>query len=105
MPIVFSETKERPQPVSYKTRIVRFSLDLDVSQKNFLRMLAAKNEINASVVLRALIYLLQTDVTLVNRVLDLIFSAPEVEAEHLEGEDLDETAPTLEEQEENQPPS
>lgn len=86
---------------AHKPRIVRFSLDLDVSQKNFLRMLAAKNEINASIVLRALIYLLQTDVTLVNRVLDLIFVAPEVEAEHLEGDDIEDAAPTLEEQEDD----
>lgn len=71
----------------YSPRVVRFSLDLDVEQKNFLRMYAAKNELSASIVLRAMIYILETDIEFSNRILDLIFLAPEVEVEDLDGED------------------
>jgi len=71
-------------------RIVRFSLDLDVEQRNFLRLYALKNEINASIVMRAMIYILETDVNFSNRVIDEIFMAPEVEVEELEDGILDE---------------
>ena len=67
--------------VKYSPRVVRFSLDLDVEQKNFLRLYAAKNELSASIVLRAMIYILETDVEFNQRVLDLIFMAPEVEVD------------------------
>lgn len=75
----------------YSPRVVRFSLDLDVEQKNFLRLYAAKNELSASIVLRAMIYILETDIEFSNRVLDLIFLAPEVEVDELdeELEDID----------------
>lgn len=71
----------------YQPRVVRFSLDLDVEQKNFLRLYAAKNELSASIVLRAMIYILETDIEFSNRVMDLIFLAPEVEVENLDDED------------------
>jgi hypothetical protein len=58
-------------------RIVRFSLDLDVEQKNFLKLFATNNGIQAAVVLRALIYLLETDEKLMNEVLDAIFIEPD----------------------------
>lgn len=74
--------------VKYSPRVVRFSLDLDVEQKNFLRLYAAKNELSASIVLRAMIYILETDVEFNQRVLDLIFMAPEVEVDELD-EDFD----------------
>ena len=75
----------------YQPRVVRFSLDLDVEQKNFLRLYAAKNEISASIVLRAMIYILETDIDFSNRILDLIFVSPEVEVEDMEeGEASDE---------------
>jgi len=73
--------------VKYSPRVVRFSLDLDVEQKNFLRLYAAKNELSASIVLRAMIYILETDIEFSNRILDLIFLAPEVEVEDLDGDD------------------
>lgn len=60
-------------------KIVRFSLDLDVEQKNFLKLFATNNDIQAAVVLRALIYCLETDVKLANQVLDAIFIDPEVD--------------------------
>jgi hypothetical protein len=71
----------------YQPRVVRFSLDLDVEQKNFLRLYAAKSEISASIVLRAMIYILETDIDFSNRILDLIFVSPEVEVDMLDDED------------------
>jgi len=76
----------------YQPRVVRFSLDLDVEQKNFLRLYAAKNEISASIILRAMIYVLETDIDFSNRILDLIFVSPEVEVEDM---DDDEDVPEL----------
>lgn len=70
-------------------RIVRFSLDLDVEQRNFLRLYAVKNEINASIVMRAMIYLLETDIPFSNRIIDEIFMAPEVDVDELEEGILD----------------
>jgi hypothetical protein len=76
--------------VKYTPRVVRFSLDLDVEQKNFLRLYAAKNELSSSIVLRAMIHVLETDVEFSQRILDLIFMTPEVEVEGLDDdEDLD----------------
>ncbi len=71
-------------------RVVRFSLDLDVEQRNYLRLFALKNEISASIVMRAMIYILETDPRFANRVIDEIFVAPEVEADDLEDGLLDE---------------
>jgi hypothetical protein len=68
-------------------RIVRFSLDLDVEQRNFLRLYALKNEINASIVMRAMIYILETDPTFSSRVIDEIFMAPEVEVDDLDDDE------------------
>lgn len=65
-------------------RTVRFSLDLDVEQRNFLRLYAAKNDLSASIVLRAMIHVLQSDVNFSNRILDLIFVAPEPDEEDFE---------------------
>lgn len=60
-------------------RIVRYSLDLDIQQKNFLKFFATNNNIQAAVVLRALIYLLETDENLMESVLDAIFVEPDDE--------------------------
>jgi hypothetical protein len=76
--------------VANSRRIVRFSLDLDVEQRNFLRLYALKNEINASIVMRAMIYILEIDPEFSNRVIDEIFMAPEVDSEELEAGILDE---------------
>jgi hypothetical protein len=70
-------------------RIVRFSLDLEAEQKNFVRLFALKNGINASVVMRALLYILETDPSFANRVIDLIFEVPE---EEVETDEFDEDA-------------
>lgn len=71
----------------YHPRVVRFSLDLDVEQKNFLKLYAAKAEVSSSIVLRALIHLLQTSPELSDQVLDLIFVAVPQEAEYLDEDD------------------
>lgn len=68
-------------------RIVRFSLDLEEQQRNFVRLFALKNEINASVVMRAMIHRLETDPLFANEIIDLIFYVPE---EELEEEDFTE---------------
>jgi hypothetical protein len=73
--------------VKYTPRVVRFSLDLDVEQKNFLRLYAAKNELSSSIVLRAMIHVLETDVEFSQRILDLIFMTPEVEVEGLDDDE------------------
>lgn len=75
---------------NYTPRVVRFSLDLDASQRQFLKTFAARNELSASLVMRALIYLLETDVNMANKILDLIYLSPEVEAERVEDDMLDE---------------
>ena len=62
-------------------RIVRFSLDLDVNQRNFVRMFALRSEVNASIVMRAMIYILETDPDFANRIIDTIFGVDEVEVE------------------------
>jgi len=77
---------------SYTPRIVRFSLDLDVSQKNFLKKFATANDISSSILLRAMIYKLETDNKFAHDILDLIFLSSEVEGaeeEDEEGVDID----------------
>lgn len=75
----------------YQPHIVRFSLDLDIEDKNFLREYALTSGISASIVLRALIHMLETDIEFSNRVLDLIFYNPDSEEQEDEGnyENLD----------------
>lgn len=74
----------------YTPRIVRFSLDLDVTQKNFLKKFATASDITSSVILRAMIYKLETDVDFANDILDLIFMSPEIEIDDENpGEDID----------------
>lgn len=60
-------------------RIVRFSLDLEEQQRNFVRLFALKNGINASVVMRAMLFKLETDPDFANEIIDLIFYVPEEE--------------------------
>lgn len=74
-------------------RIVRFSLDLEAEQRNFVRLFALKNGINASVVMRAMIYVLETDPEFANQIIDLIFSVPE---EEIEEDSYEAGAPVIE---------
>lgn len=57
-----------------KTRnVTRYTLDLEKNQHQFLRLFAISNECDASKVMRTLLYLLEADDTLANRVLDELF--------------------------------
>lgn len=79
-------------------RIVRFSLDLEEQQRNYVRMFALKNGINASVVMRALLFKLETDPAFANQIIDLIFYVPEEEVEEEEYEESAvQTQPTADE--------
>jgi hypothetical protein len=74
-------------------RIVRFSLDLEEQQRNYVRLFALKNGINASVVMRAMLFKLETSPEFANEIIDLIFYVPEEEVEDGEYETPKETAP------------
>lgn len=74
-------------------RIVRFSLDLEEQQRNYVRLFALKNGINASVVMRAMLFKLETDPDFANEIIDLIFYVPEEEVADDEYETPEETAP------------
>ena len=77
-----------------KPRVVRMSLDLDIQQKNFLRIFAAKNDISSAIVMRAMLYMLESDPDFANRVIDLIFSVPEEDVEYIEDDELDDGEPS-----------
>lgn len=53
---------------------IRFSVDLDPEQHKFLKLFSIENGIQASVIMRALIYQLEINEELANRVIDEIFS-------------------------------
>lgn len=74
-------------------RIVRFSLDLEEQQRNYVRLFALKNGINASVVMRAMLFKLETDPEFANEIIDLIFYVPEEEVGEDEYETPEEPAP------------
>lgn len=44
-----------------KTKLVRFNLDLDISQHNFIKVYSKTVGIPVSIIMRALIYILETD--------------------------------------------
>lgn len=74
-------------------RIVRFSLDLEEQQRNYMRLFALKNGINASVVMRAMLFKLETDPEFANEIIDLIFYVPEEEVSEDEYETPEQTVP------------
>lgn len=65
----FEEVVEAPVQLR---RVTRFSLDLDKEQHKFLKLFALSNDVKASLVVRALLYLLETDINLAHRVIDEI---------------------------------
>lgn len=69
-------------------KVTRYTLDLDGQQHLFLRMFALQNEVDASKVMRTLLYFLESDQDLANRVLDEIFGA-ELGDEPDEGDEAD----------------
>jgi len=69
--------------------IRRLSLDLETEQHSFAKLFALKNDINVSVVMRAMLFRLETDPVFANEIIDLIFSVPE---EEVVEEDFEEEA-------------
>lgn len=56
-----------------KRKTTRFSVDLELEQHQFLKEFSSENDIKASVIMRALIYLMEIDENIANRVIDYIF--------------------------------
>lgn len=56
-----------------KRKTIRFSVDLDTDQHRFLKLFSSENGIQSSIIMRALIYQLEVDEDLANRVIDEIF--------------------------------
>lgn len=84
----FVSSPTRPQTVSRHAnrpraarRVTRYTLDLDQEQHRFLRLFALQNGIQASLVMRALLYLLETDINIANRVIDEIYADDETPGE------------------------
>lgn len=63
-----------------KRKTTRFSVDLGVEQHQFLKIFSAENDIKASVIMRALIYLMEIDESIANRVIDIIFEEKKTES-------------------------
>lgn len=61
--------------------IRRLSLDLEAEQHSFAKLFALKNGINVSVVMRAMLFRLETDPLFANEIIDLIFAVPEEEVD------------------------
>ena len=61
--------------------IVRMSLDLHRSQRDFVKVYSLKAGLTSSIVLRALIYMLETKVELQDELLDLIYLAEDEDLE------------------------
>lgn len=54
-------------------RVTRYTLDLEAEQHKFLRMYAVSHDVEASKVMRTLLFLLEADQSLSKRVLQEIF--------------------------------
>lgn len=67
-------SQENEAEVEIKRKTVRFTLDLDSEQHRFLKLFSIENGIQSSVIMRALIYLLEVDEDLANRIIDEIFA-------------------------------
>lgn len=57
-----------------RRKVTRFTLDLEREQHTFLRLFALQNGIQASLVMRTLLYILETDFEVAERVINEIFS-------------------------------
>jgi hypothetical protein len=77
-PAVASRKARRPKE---PRKVTRYTLDLEAEQHMFLRLLAIQEGVEASKICRALLYLLEADPSLRERVLDEIFAADDVAGE------------------------
>lgn len=76
------DTPTRPTVASRRARrtreprkVIRYTLDLEQEQHRFLRLYALQNDVEASKVMRTLLYLLEADDTLQQRVFTELFGA------------------------------
>lgn len=87
----FVDSPTRPTNVTRTTsraktdrRVLRFTVDLEREQHNFLRFFAINNGINASVVIRTLLFELETNRELAQQIIDTIFGGEEEDSENEE---------------------
>jgi hypothetical protein len=55
-------------------KVIRFTLDLDFEQHKFLKLFSLENGVQSSVVMRTLLFKLETDKKLREKLLNMIFS-------------------------------
>lgn len=67
-------SEEKEIEVAIKRDTIRFTLDMDRLQHSFIRRFSIDSGVKTSVLIRALLYILETDEDLANRVIDEIFS-------------------------------
>lgn len=73
-------TKNADRSVAQR-RIVRFTLDLDREQHNYLKSFAGVNGVKAALVLRALLALMEASPSLAQGVIDSIFDEEYADAD------------------------
>jgi len=74
-PAVASRKARRPRE---PRKVTRYTLDLERNQHQFLRLFSLQHEVEASKVMRTLLYLLEADSTLADRVLGELFADDDV---------------------------
>lgn len=63
--------------IAVKRKTVRFTIDFDAEQHRFLKMYSMESGVQAALVVRALVYLLEISEPVANAVIDEIFGAEE----------------------------
>lgn len=67
--------------ISVKRKTVRFTIDFDSEQHRFLKLFSLESGVQAALVVRALVYLLEISEPVANAVIDEIFGVEEDESE------------------------
>lgn len=73
--------------IAVKRKTVRFTIDFDAEQHRFLKMYSMESGVQAALVVRALVYLLEISEPVANAVIDEIFGVDE--------DDIDEAPPSI----------
>lgn len=73
-----SEEKNEVE-VAVKRKTVRFTIDFDAEQHRFLKLFSLESGVQAALVVRALVYLLEINEDVANAVIDEIFGEEEDE--------------------------
>lgn len=78
---VYAAAATRPAVASHRARrpkaprkVTRYTLDLEANQHTYLRLFAISNGVEASKVMRCLLWLLEADESLQQRVYDELFA-------------------------------